>query len=79
MMRKILVMLMMLAAMFVAVESYAGDMLNINMANVEELQMIKGVGPKTAASIVAYREAHGDFSSVAGLTAVKGIGDKKLA
>ena len=30
---------------------------NINTANVEELQQLKGIGAKKAAEIVAYREA----------------------
>lgn len=47
---------------------------NINTANVEELQQLKGVGAKKAAEIVAYREAHGEFKNVDELTNVKGIG-----
>lgn len=77
-MKKILVTLMFLMSMMLAGGVYAGDMVNVNTATAAQLETIKGVGPKTAAAIVAYREEHGDFSSVAGLTSVKGIGDKKL-
>ena len=51
---------------------------NINTANVEELQQLKGIGAKKAAEIVAYREAHGDFKNVDELTNVKGIGKATL-
>lgn len=47
---------------------------NINTASVEELQTLQGIGAKKAADIVAYREAHGAFKSIAELENVKGIG-----
>ena len=34
---------------------------DINHATVTELTTLKGLGPKKAAMIVAYRKAHGDF------------------
>ena len=52
---------------------------DINRANAQQLATIKGLGQKRAAAIVAYRQAHGPFSSVSSLTKVKGIGDKMLA
>ena len=51
---------------------------NINTANVEELQQLKDIGAKKAAEIVAYREAHGEFKNVDELTNVKGIGKATL-
>ena len=51
---------------------------NINTANVEEFQQLKGIGAKKAAEIVAYREAHGEFKNVDELTNVKGIGKATL-
>ena len=56
----------------------AAEEVNINTATAEQLQMVKGIGEKTAAAIITYREAHGAFKSVDDLTRVKGIGDKKL-
>ncbi|MEJ2763292.1 ComEA family DNA-binding protein [Photobacterium sp. MCCC 1A19761] len=48
---------------------------NINTANAEELDtLLIGVGPDKAAKIIAYREAHGNFTSVEDLTKVNGIG-----
>jgi len=68
-----------LACVMLAGSAYAGDKVNINTASAEQLQSLKGVGEKTAAAIVAYREAHGSFKSIEDLTGVKGIGEKKLA
>jgi len=66
MMKRIMIVLMFLMSMMLAGGAYAGDMLNVNTATVAQLETIKGIGPKTAAAIVSYREEHGDFS-VAGL------------
>lgn len=53
--------------------------ININSASAQELsEGLNGVGIKRAESIVQYREAHGNFSSVEQLMAVKGIGEKVL-
>lgn len=53
--------------------------LDINTATLEELQQLDGVGPATAAAIVAYREQHGGFSSLDELDEVRGIGEVRLA
>ena len=55
-----------------------GSQININTASVEELATLNKVGDKTAARIVAYREANGPFNSVEDLMNVKGIGEKIL-
>jgi len=64
--------------LLVALPVLAGDKVNINTATVAELQSIKGIGPKTAAAIIAYRDDHGSFKSVDELENVKGIGPKSL-
>ena len=51
---------------------------HINRATAAELEVLPGIGPTTAAAIVAYREAHGSFSAVEDLLRVTGIGDAKL-
>lgn len=51
---------------------------NLNTATADELDALPGVGPSTAASIVAYRDQHGPFGSVEGLLDVRGIGPAKL-
>lgn len=50
----------------------------INAATAEQLDALPGVGPATAAAIVAHREQHGPFSSIDGLADVRGIGPAKL-
>lgn len=52
--------------------------LDINRAGVEELVLLNGIGPKTAAAIVAYRSQHGAFRSIDDLKAIKGFKDRKL-
>ncbi len=52
--------------------------INLNSAGVEQLDTLPGVGPATAAAIVAHRDQHGPFSSVDALGDVRGIGPAKL-
>jgi competence protein ComEA len=51
---------------------------DINTAGVDELDRLPGVGPSTAAAIVAHREQYGPFASVDELASVRGIGPAKL-
>lgn len=53
--------------------------LDLNTATAQELEELDGVGPATAAKIVAYRELHGGFRSIEELDEVSGIGEAKLA
>jgi len=52
--------------------------LNLNTATAQQLDALPGVGPVTAGAIVAWREAHGKFSSVDQLGEVDGIGPGRL-
>lgn len=56
-----------------------GEPVNLNTATVEQLDTLPGVGPVTAAAIVAWREANGAFRSVDQLGDVDGIGPARLA
>ncbi len=56
----------------------AGAVVNINTADAAALDALPGVGPSTAAKIVADREANGPFTSADDLGRVSGIGPKKL-
>ncbi len=51
---------------------------DLNTADEAALETLPGVGPATAAAIVAHREANGPFRSVEDLLDVRGIGDAKL-
>lgn len=53
--------------------------INLNTASESKLQELPGVGPATAAAIVAWRDDNGGFLSVDDLTQVPGIGPVKLA
>ena len=53
--------------------------LDLNSATAEQLEDLPGVGPATAAAIVAYRQEKGRFRSVDELLEVRGIGEAKLA
>lgn len=52
--------------------------ININTATVDQLQSLKGIGPKTAARIIAHRKRVGGFNSLEDLLQIKGIGPKTL-
>lgn len=60
-------------------EPKSGEPVNLNTATVEQLDALPGVGPVTAAAIVAWREAHGKFADVDQLGDVDGIGPARLA
>jgi competence protein ComEA len=51
---------------------------DLNRAGVDELDDLPGIGPTTAAAIVAHRERAGPFASVDDLLDVSGIGPAKL-
>ncbi|MGH3635198.1 ComEA family DNA-binding protein [Mycobacterium sp.] len=55
-----------------------GDVIDLNTATVQQLDTLPGIGPVTAAAIVAWREANGKFSSVDQLAEVDGIGPARL-
>jgi competence ComEA-like helix-hairpin-helix protein len=52
--------------------------IDLNLANVKELQELPGVGPVTAQRIIDMREKSGRFNRVEDLLAIRGISQKKL-
>ena len=50
------------------------ERLNVNTARGYELELLPGIGPKTAAKILKYRRANGNFADLSELKNVKGIG-----
>jgi competence protein ComEA len=64
--------------LLVAAQVQAGPV-DINSADAAGLAAaIVGIGEKKAASIVAYREANGPFTTIEDLTRVKGIGNATI-
>lgn len=61
------------------VGSGTGGLVNLNVATVQELVALPGVGPVTAQRIVDWRARHGRFTTVEQLREVSGIGPAKLA
>jgi competence ComEA-like helix-hairpin-helix protein len=52
--------------------------IDLNAANVKELQELPGVGPVTAQRIIDMRQKSGRFHRIEDLLAVRGISQKKL-
>jgi competence protein ComEA len=53
----------------------ASGPVNINTATAAELETLPGIGPKTAETIVEYREANGPFKAIEDIMNVPGIGE----
>ena len=62
----------------VSVESAVSGPIDLNKADIEELQAVRGIGPALAERIVDYRTANGKFNSLNDLMAVRGIGASKF-
>lgn len=56
-----------------AVTTQESALININTADTEELMSISGIGKAKAASIIAYREKNGKFSTIEDLMNIPGI------
>jgi len=64
-----------------SVKSVNGDVpasVNINTASVKELDALPGIGTKTAALIVEYRQKNGPFKKIEELMNVRGVGEKSF-
>ena len=55
-----------------------GKVVNINTASVAELNGLPGIGAKTAALIVEYRQKNGPFKKIEKLMNVRGVGEKNF-
>lgn len=55
------------------------EIVDLNTADVDQLDALPGVGPAIAQAIVDHRESNGPFTSVDDLLDVRGIGEAKLA
>jgi len=61
-----------------AVTSAPTAVVNINTASAAELDALPGIGAKTAARIVEYRQKNGPFKKVEELMNVRGVGEKNF-
>ena len=52
--------------------------ININTATAAELESLPGIGAKTAARIIEYRQKNGPFKKVEDLMNVRGVGEKSF-
>ncbi len=52
-------------------------MVSINTADINRIETLPGIGPKSAKDIIDYRAAHGSFLLKEDLMKVRGIGPKK--
>jgi competence protein ComEA len=52
--------------------------ININTASAAELEALPGIGAKTAARIVEYRQKNGPFKKLEELMNVRGVGEKNF-
>ena len=75
-MKKMVNVLLMVIAGLMALPAFAA--LNINTATQSELEAVKGLGPTKAQSIIAYRDANGNFKSLDDLDKVKGFGKASI-
>lgn len=57
----------------------AGGRIDVNLADLEDLTAVPGIGPRLAERIIGRREERGRFSGIEELGKIHGIGKKKLA
>jgi competence protein ComEA len=51
---------------------------NLNTATAADLEALPGIGAKTAARIVEYRQKNGPFKKVEDLMNIRGVGEKNF-
>ena len=56
----------------------AVGVVNINTAPARDLEALPGIGAKTAARIVEYRQKNGPFKKIEELMNVRGVGEKNF-
>jgi competence protein ComEA len=61
-----------------AAKPAAGGIVNLNTASATDLEGLPGIGAKTAARIIEYRQKNGPFKKVEELMNVRGVGEKNF-
>jgi len=57
---------------------FTSSPMDLNRIDFDTLRVLKGVGPKMAATIISYRQNHGPFRRIEALLEVKGVGPAKF-
>jgi competence protein ComEA len=55
-----------------------GVVVNLNTASATQLEALPGIGAKTAARIIEYRQKNGAFKKIEELMNVRGVGEKNF-
>jgi competence protein ComEA len=58
--------------------STPAGIVNINTASASDLEALPGIGAKTAARIIEYRQKNGPFKKIEELMNVRGVGEKNF-
>ncbi len=66
------------AASRAAAKPASTAIVNLNTASATDLEGLPGIGAKTAARIVEYRQKNGPFKKVEELMNVRGVGEKNF-
>ena len=61
-----------------AAKASASGLVNLNTANVTQLETLPGIGKSTAERILEYREKSGGFKKIEDLMNVRGVGEKSF-
>ena len=56
----------------------ASVVVNLNTASASDFEALPGIGPKTAARIIEFRQKNGPFKKIEELMNVPGIGEKNF-
>jgi competence protein ComEA len=62
----------------VAAKPSTNATVNLNTASAVDLEALPGIGAKTAARIVEYRQKNGPFKKIEELMNVRGVGEKNF-
>ena len=61
-----------------ATQAASTPAINLNVATIDQLETLPGIGRKTAERIIEYRTKNGGFKRIEDLMNVKGIGEKSF-